>query len=338
MTCNAEQPDAALKLAALELQTWGCLASCASWAPDVPAALEQYGATIGTAFQKRSDLQAPICNLLRRVSLQTSAALREFGDADGVAFAVLDQTGREDSDDESSAAASVVGGDTSDIPEGMTLESAQANRTTLRSVAGKWLPELLNRFAVLAPEERGGVGDAIAALSVTCGELHVGSFFKESLQKVVAALKCLKVCACSTCRRCVSQVAQWMCSRFMRGTHMASMCRTMLRLWLVTPSLTFAPVSTYASSWQQASPMRRCSPSSRLQHLPHRRHTQLFRRKRTKCWPCSSRSVLLCYAAKLQPCARCCSTQLPCRRRRAGTASAALRRWCSSCQVQTAHR
>jgi hypothetical protein len=187
----AEHAEVALKLSALELQVWNCLASFASWAPDVPAAFTAYGDTIGSAFQKRHDLQAPICNMLRRVCTQTSTVLQARGDADGSKF------GNASADQGSNDNRSVHGcAGRDDVPEDFTLKMAQANRECIRGVAVQWMPELLNRFVSSAPEERGCVGEALEAVAVTIGEAPLAAYFKESLKKVVEALKCLQVLAC----------------------------------------------------------------------------------------------------------------------------------------------
>lgn len=208
-----------MKLAALELQAWNCLASFANWAPDVPQAFEAFGATLGAAFQKRRDLQAPICNMLRRVSTQTRAALVHHAVSDGTGYDALPPKRRRRGSDAASfagtdfadtAAMEHDGDDSEDeaaaahdpaIPEGLTLAHAQANVACLRAAASQWLPQLLNTYASCEPQERSGLRDTIAALAPVLGEAAVAGFFKEALAKVVQALRSLQVplCPCLVC-------------------------------------------------------------------------------------------------------------------------------------------
>eukprot|EP00892_Ulva_mutabilis_P007664 jgi/Ulvmu1/526/UM001_0534.1 len=179
-----------LKLAALELQMWNTLASFARWAVDVPAALTAFGETLGAAFQRRPDLQAPICNVLRRISGDTCAALRAFGVEDGAGFG----DGAEDGGggDGASSVFAARMGDAEEVPGAFTEEMALRNRDALRAVAPKWLPELLNRYVKLPAESRGAVGETLVAVAAVAGEAAVGQFFKEALAKVIGGLQAIQ--------------------------------------------------------------------------------------------------------------------------------------------------
>lgn len=170
----------------------------------MPAALAAFGNALGAAFQKRRDLQAPICNMLRRVCAQTRAALRAGGDPDGAGYGERARSGAgtcaaqadvESVDAGVAEAFDATADDDEDlaVPDTYTMEHARANRECLRALAGKWMPELLNRYVGSAPNERSGVGDTISALAVVLGDALVGPYFKEALTKVVQALKCLQV-------------------------------------------------------------------------------------------------------------------------------------------------
>lgn len=184
-----------IKLAALEMQLWGTLASFARWAVDVPAALSGFGETLGAAFSRRPDLQAAICNVLRRVCGDTCAALRAFGVEDGAGFGDAAEEGGEGAggDAASSVFAVRVGAGPEEVPGTFTEEMALANRDAVRGVAQKWLTELLNRYVKLAPESRGAVGEAVMAVAAVAGEAVAGPFFKEALSKVIASLQAIQV-------------------------------------------------------------------------------------------------------------------------------------------------
>lgn len=192
----AAQGEDHIKLAALELQMWNTLASFARWAVDVPAALAAFGETLGAAFQRRHDLQAPICNMLRQVCGDTCAALRAFGVEDGAGYgdgADADGGGAAGGDAATSVFAVRVGGGPEAVPGSFTEDMALANREAVRAVAQKWLTELLNRYVKLPAESRGAVGDTVVAIAAVAGEGIAGPFFKEALSKVVASLQAIQV-------------------------------------------------------------------------------------------------------------------------------------------------
>lgn len=180
-----------IKLAALEMQLWGTLSSFARWAVDVPAALSSFGETLGAAFQRRPDLQAAVCNVLRRICGDTCAALRAFGVEDGAGFGDAAEEGGGDA--ATSVFAVRVGAGPEEVPGTFTEEMALGNRDAVRGVAQKWLTELLNRYVKLAPEGRGAVGEAVVAVAAVAGEAMAGPFFKEALSKVIASLQAIQV-------------------------------------------------------------------------------------------------------------------------------------------------
>lgn len=192
MECAGQGSDY-LKLAALELQMWNTLASFARWAVDVPAALAAFGETLGAAFQRRLDLQAPICNALRRMSCDTCAALRAFEVEDGAGFGDGGGGGGGEGADGASSVFSVRVGGAEEVPGSFTEEMALGNRDALRGAAQKWLPELLNRYVKLPAESRGAVSETIVAVAAVAGEAVVGPFFKEALSKVISSLQAIQV-------------------------------------------------------------------------------------------------------------------------------------------------
>lgn len=172
---------------------WATLASFARWAVDVPAAFAAFGETLGAAFQRRPDLQAPICNVLRRVCDDTAAALRAFGVEDGAGYGDSQEDGG-GGDAATSVFALRVGPGQEEVPGTFTEEMALGNREAVRAVAQKWLTELLNRYVKLPPESRGGVGETVAAVAAVAGEGIAGPFFKEALSKVISSLQAIQVC------------------------------------------------------------------------------------------------------------------------------------------------
>ena len=164
--------------------------------------MSAFGDSLGAAFQKRQDLQTAICNFIRRVSTQTSAAIRHYGESDGTGF---DEQGMEDGNasdvdgvnDDTRSRASAYASTSDAVPNTFTLPLAQQRRECLRSTSGKWMPELLNRYVALPPQQRGGVGSAINAFATVLSDSNLAPFFKEALTKVVAALKVIQVCMIS---------------------------------------------------------------------------------------------------------------------------------------------
>ena len=169
----AAQKEQVLKLKALELQLWCCLASFASWAPDVPAAFAAFGDSVLAAFQKRDDLQAPICNALARICTQTASVLRAEVEPE---------------------AGTVVAENDSRAPEDYGADTARSNLECLRERSAQWMPQLLERFTTSAPEERGQLGDSIGAYATAVGTNHTAPHFKACLGKLVQSLQRLQVC------------------------------------------------------------------------------------------------------------------------------------------------
>lgn len=185
-----------LKLSALELQMWNVLESFSRWAWDVPRALESFGETLGAAFHSRLDLQIPICNALKQICAQTSAALHITGEEDGAGFGVA--AGAADAPGDLDAASVVLPAMLEDtVPSHFDGELAKAHRDHLRGVAQKWLQELLNRFVHLKPDKRAPVGEAISAMAMVAGEAITAKFYKEALSKVISSLQAIKVSLCS---------------------------------------------------------------------------------------------------------------------------------------------
>jgi len=170
---SANRSYEAQRCGAAEHALWSLFPAFSNWPTDAAEAFPQIAKDLGNALSSRIDLQAPICEGLKRLIRQGR-----------IGAGVLE---RDDDDEADDGASTIAAGEANDdeMPAAFTVEIAEAQLAAVSKYARNFLPILFNLFVASPTSRRGELSHTIGAFAKVTDQAQLGGFFRTVLRKLI---------------------------------------------------------------------------------------------------------------------------------------------------------
>jgi len=170
---SANRAYEAQRCGAAEHALWSLFPAFANWPTDAADSFPLVAKDLGNALSSRIDLQAPVCEGLKRLIRQgrIGAGVYEV----------------DDDDDAGDGASTIAAGEPNDehMPASFTVDVAEAQLAAVSKYARNFLPILFNLFVSSPTARRGALSHTIGAFAKVTDQAQLAGFFRTVLRKLV---------------------------------------------------------------------------------------------------------------------------------------------------------
>lgn len=170
---SANRAYEAQRCGAAEHALWSLFPAFANWPTDAADSFPMVAKDLGNALSSRIDLQAPVCEGLKRLIRQgrIGAGVYEV----------------DDDDDAGDGASTIAAGEPNDehMPASFTVDVAEAQLAAVSKYARNFLPILFNLFVSSPTARRGALSHTIGAFAKVTDQAQLAGFFRTVLRKLV---------------------------------------------------------------------------------------------------------------------------------------------------------